>query len=248
MIPNFKLIYILLLTFYFKQFSTKAQAIIDLETGVVVTGKNDIRIPNDFGTLFSLKNDLKAQIKIFYRLRATCRLLSRHTISLLYAPLKISSLGQSSNGLLFNDVLFDTNSVIKSLYKFNSYRLTYRYDVITQNNIFFGIGLTAKIRDAYICLYSNKQTSTRKDIGFVPLINFDLLWKINDPLGIILNGDALFLSRGRAADIQLAITYRFSDSTKIRIGYRMLEGGTNSASSYTFAFFHYASLGFNYSF
>ncbi len=248
MIPNSKLIYILLLTFYLKQFSTKAQVIIDLETGVVVTGKNDIRIPNDFGTLFSLKNDLKAQKKIFYRLRAACRLQSRHTISLLYAPLKITSLGQSSNGLFFNEVLFDANSIIKSFYKFNSYRLTYRYDIIIQNNIIFGAGLTAKMRDAYIYLYSNKQSSTIKNIGVVPLINFDLLWKINDPLGIILNGDALFLSRGRAADIQLAITYRFSDCTKIRIGYRILEGGTNSASSYAFAFFHYASIGFNYTF
>tara|TARA_A100001015_G_C14516184_1_gene528569 strand:- start:144 stop:344 length:201 start_codon:yes stop_codon:yes gene_type:complete len=57
MIPNSKLIYILLLTFYLKQFSTKAQVIIDLETGVVVTGKNDIRIPNDFGVCRQIKVD-----------------------------------------------------------------------------------------------------------------------------------------------------------------------------------------------
>ena len=34
--------------------SIKAQALIDLETGPVFTGYNDVRIPGDQGTLFSL--------------------------------------------------------------------------------------------------------------------------------------------------------------------------------------------------
>ena len=61
-----------------------AQALVDVETGSVITGYNDIRVPGDLGTLFSLKDDLKSKIKIFYRLRASYTLQSRHTISLLY--------------------------------------------------------------------------------------------------------------------------------------------------------------------
>ena len=38
--------------------STVAQALIDLESGFVFTGYNDVRIPGDQGTLFSLKDNL----------------------------------------------------------------------------------------------------------------------------------------------------------------------------------------------
>jgi len=61
--------------------SVKAQALFDLESGLVFTGYNDVRIPGDQGTLFSLKDDLEAETKIFYRLRAGYTIKSRHTIS-----------------------------------------------------------------------------------------------------------------------------------------------------------------------
>ena len=61
------LIYILILTSYLNK-SITAQIFLDLETGTVITGYNDIRIPGDIGTLFSLKDDLSAKTKIFYRL------------------------------------------------------------------------------------------------------------------------------------------------------------------------------------
>ncbi|MEZ5198341.1 MAG: hypothetical protein R2764_18715 [Bacteroidales bacterium] len=48
-------------------FSAKAQVSIDLESGAVFTGYNDVRIPGDQGTLFSLKDDLKSKSSFFYR-------------------------------------------------------------------------------------------------------------------------------------------------------------------------------------
>ena len=244
---NLHSIYILILTCYLTK-SVSAQTFLDLETGPVITGYNDLRIPGDIGTLFSLKNDLSAKIKIFYRLRASYTLHSRYTISLLYAPLEISSVGKIPNKINFNRVVFDAETEMKSIYKFNSYRLTFRYDIITQKNIVFGLGITAKIRDAYIHLYSTKQSAKLSSIGFLPIMNFNLLWKINDSWDLILNGDALITPQGRAEDIQLALTYQYTDPINFRIGYRILEGGTDSNSSYGFALFHYASLGCSYSF
>mgnify|MGYP006088144693 CR=1 FL=1 len=128
--PNLHSICFLILTFSLNQ-SVIAQALVDVETGSVMTGYNDIRIPGNLGTLFSLKDDLKSKTKIFYRLRASYTLQSRHTISLLYAPLKIKSAGRVTYKISFNGVLFDTD--LNSIYKFHSYRLTYRYHLNKPN-------------------------------------------------------------------------------------------------------------------
>ncbi len=237
----------LILTFFLNQ-SAIAQALVGVETGFVMTGYNDIRIPGNLGTLFSLKDDLKSKTKIFYRLRASYTLQSRHTVSLLYAPLEIKSAGRVPNKISFNGVLFDANTDIKSIYKFNSYRFTYRYHLISQTKIILDLGFTAKIRDANIRLYSTKQTTERTSNGFVPIINFNFKWNINEVWGLLLNGDALVVPQGRAEDIQLAITYKFSDPVNILVGYRILEGGTDSNSGYGFVLFHYTSFGFSYRF
>ena len=71
----------------FNVFSLNGQASFDLETGAVGTGYNNVRIPGDQGTLFSLKDDLVSKTEIFFRLRVNYTIKSRHTLSLLYAPL-----------------------------------------------------------------------------------------------------------------------------------------------------------------
>ena len=60
-------------------------------------------------------------------------LQSRHTISLLYAPLKIKSAGRVTYKISFNGVLFDADTDLNSIYKFHSYRLTYRYHLNKPN-------------------------------------------------------------------------------------------------------------------
>ena len=228
--------------------SVKAQVLIDLESGLVFTGYNDVRIPGDQGTLFSLKDDLESKSKIFYRLRASYTIKSRHTISLLYAPLEIKSEGSVANDILFEGVVFPANTQLNGTYKFNSYRLTYRYDMVNNAKIVFGLGFTAKIRDARISFSSPGLTAEKTNVGFVPIINFRLLWKIDDKLGLLLDGDALAAPQGRAEDVLIAATYKLSDNFDIRAGYRILEGGADNDEVYNFALFHYASVGFTISF
>ena len=183
-----------------------------------MTGYNDIHIPSDLGTQFSVKDDLKSKTKIFYCFRASYTLQSRHTISLLYAPLEIKSAGRVPYKISFNGVFFDADTDLNSIYKFNSYRLTYRYHLISQTKIILGLGFTAKIRDSRILLYSTKQTTERTSIGFVPIINFNFKWNINKAWGLLLSGDALVAPQGRAEDIQLAITYQCAHPINVRVG------------------------------
>jgi hypothetical protein len=162
--------------------------------------------------------------------------------------LTTKSEGRVGKDILFNDDLFDANTLLNGTYKFNSYRLTYRYDIVNNPKLIFGLGFTAKIRDASIGLSSEGKTSVKTNVGFVPIINFRLWWKPTEKFGILLDGDALAAPQGRAEDIQLAATYAISDNLGIRAGYRILEGGADNGEVYNFSLFHYASVGLTYTF
>jgi len=225
-----------------------AQANIDLESGAVFTGYNNVRIPGDEGVLFSLKTDLNADPNAFIRIRAGYTIKSRHTVSLLYAPLIVKSNGITNKQIDFEGVTFLANTALNACYKFNSYRITYRYNIVKRSRFEFGLGFTAKIRDAEISIHSNDISASKKNVGFVPIINFRLNWKINDKIGVLFEGDALAAPQGRAEDILLAGTYEFSDKFMVRFGYRILEGGADNDEVYNFALFHYASVGVTYTF
>ena len=239
---------LIILILLFWATSLKAQALIDLESGLVFTGYNDVRIPGDVGTLFSLKDDLIPEAEFFYRLRLNYTIKSRHTFSLLYAPLETTSKGSVPNDIIFEGEAFPANTELVGTYKFNSYRLTYRYDIVLKPKFEFGLGLTAKIRDAEIALSSAGLSSKKTNVGFVPIINFRLLWKVDDKFGLLLDGDALAAPQGRAEDVLIAATYKLTDNFKLRAGYRILEGGADNNEVYNFALFHYASVGISYTF
>jgi hypothetical protein len=221
----------------------KAQLVIDVEGGAVFTGYNNVRIPGNTGTLFSLKDDLKPNPAAFIRLRVGYTLGTRHTISLLYAPLTVRSEGTFNNPVNFEGETFPAGGPVDAQYTFNSYRLTYRYDIVKRPKTEFGLGFTAKIRDAEIALESEEVSSNKTKVGFVPIIHIRFHYQLNDKLGLLLEGDALAAPQGRAEDILLAATYKFSEKVGIKAGYRILEGGADNDEVYNFSLFNYAAIG-----
>ena len=222
-----------------------AQTTLDLETGIVNTGYNNIRIPGDQGTLFSFKEDMDASPELFYRIRLSYRIGNRHTLSALYAPLTTEYRGKVSKDIYFAGEMFTATTDLHGKYKFNSYRLTYRYDFVMKPKFEFGMGFTAKIRDARIALSSPGLEADKTNVGFVPIVNFRLCWHLNDKLGLLVEGDALAAPQGRAEDVIVAAKYRLSDRIGIKAGYRLLEGGADNDEVYNFALFHYTSVGFS---
>ncbi len=226
----------------------RAQFSLDLETGFVSASKNDVRIPGDQGTLFSLTDDLAASSSFFIRIKGGYRIRDRHNISALVAPLSMKSDGFLPYDVSFAGVVFPADSMLDANYKFNSYRFTYRYDIILKKRVEFGIGLTAKFRDASISMKAPGYYAEKTNTGFVPLINFRLLLMMDDRLGFLIEGDALGASQGRAEDILFAAQYEISDKMQMHVGYRLLEGGADNDEVYNFSMFNYASIGFTYNF
>jgi hypothetical protein len=228
--------------------SLNAQVILDVETGLVSTGYNDVRIPGDQGTLISFKDDLTPSSGIFYRIRLNYTFSSAHTLSLLFAPLTIKSEGRINKDVNFAGKVFPANEDLSGSYKFNSYRLTYRYDFVQNPNLEFGLGFTAKIRDARIALSSQGISAEKSNVGFVPIINFRLFWHAYEKLGFLLEGDALAAKQGRAIDVLAAASFNLTNQFIIKAGYRILEGGADNDEVYNFALLHYLSVGVSYTF
>ena len=217
----------------------------DTEVGYVWPGYIDVRIPNETGTLFSLKDDLPAESKLIYRLRLGYRFNPKHSVSILFAPLSLNAQGSVDKDIFFNGDFFPANTDLRAFYKFNSYRLTYRFDFVNAEKWKVGLGLTAKIRDAEVRLEDNEKSSSNTDFGFVPLLNFRVEWIFSTKMSLLLEGDALASpgGQGRAEDVLLALFYRLNDSFNFKAGYRILEGGADVESVYNFTLLHYVIAG-----
>jgi len=61
--------------------TVSSQIELDIESGVVFSGYNDVRIPGDGGTLFSLSEELEADPGVFYRIRVFYNFNDRHHLA-----------------------------------------------------------------------------------------------------------------------------------------------------------------------
>lgn len=216
----------------------------DLETGAVFSGLNDARIPGEDGTKFSLVDDLQTDPAPFFRLRLGGTLARRHNLVLLYAPLSLIAEGKIDRDVEFNGVTFPAGTPLRAFYRFDSYRLTYRYDFYLDDHLELGAGLTGKIRDAAIGL-DGAEFTENTNTGLVPLINLRLFWRFVENWGLLVEGDGLVGPQGRAEDFQAAVEARLTEQLAVRLGYRILEGGADNEKVYTFSLFHYALVGFH---
>jgi hypothetical protein len=214
---------------------------LDLETGGVWSGYNDVRIPGRGGTRFSLHDDLTTSAAPYTRVRAGIE-LGRHEVSALYAPLRLSAAGVAPGDIAFSGTTFAAGTPLRGSYRFDSYRLGWRYRVVDGERLQLSLGATAKIRDAAIAVCAATCT-VRSDTGFVPLASFRLHWSFAPPFGLLLDGDALAGGPGRAEDVTLAVTWKAADNVGVRAGWRIVEGGADTRSVYNFALLSYLGAG-----
>jgi len=216
---------------------------VDIEGGGAFSGYNDVQIPRETGTRFSLVDDLKASNEVFYRARIGYAFNDRHSLSVLVAPLRIDADGVLGREVFFEGVTFPAETRVDAIYRFDSYRLTYRYDFDRAGAFRAGIGFTAKIRDAEIVLEGDGLSSQKTNTGFVPLIHFRALWLLSSRFSLLADGDALAAPQGRAEDVALSMLYYPSHAVAIKAGYRILEGGADVDAVYNFALVHYVLAG-----
>ena len=215
----------------------------EVETGAVFSGRNDTRIPGNGGSELSLAHDLSSAPAPAFRVRLGYRIADRHLVTALYAPLQIDARGTLDRDICFMGATYPAGTPILAVYRFDSYRLTYRYSFVRSDGLDVAAGLTGKIRDAETSLYG-AEARRKTNTGFVPLLNLHLAWRPNDgALGLLVDADALAAPQGRAEDVLLAGTWTPREGIDVTVGYRMLEGGADNDEVYSFAWFHYVVAG-----
>ena len=217
---------------------------LDVESGIAIVGYSDIQIPKSTGTLISFSEELETDPTFFIRGRFTYYFNRGNMLSILVAPLTLKATGSVDREVVFESESFAPNATLNTVYKFNSYRLTYEHVWFVGNRLRFGLGITAKVRDAAVSIADSVKTSEKTDLGFVPLIKFSLGWRFVDPLVLILDGDALGAPQGRAEDISLSVQGDVSDRLSLKLGYRLLEGGSDVEAVYSFTWVNYLFGGF----
>lgn len=230
---------------------TIAQLRVGITTGVGFNQFNDVRAPNGgaaLGTFFSLTNDFKPQaVSPFVRGEISYTIIDRHDIQFAAVPLTVNYTSFKDQTISFSGETFTGNDITAS-YKFNTYRLSYRYNVLRKKKIRLGLGATVLLRDARIALTQGSRVAENTDLGAVPLISFNLVYSPIEKLSIILKGDALVTPQGRAEDIFLGITYDLIDALELKGGYRLIDGGSGVDQIYSYAMFHFAEVGLVYTF
>ena len=226
---------------------------IELEGGIVAQSSNRIRIPNDDeGSRFNLASFSKGPFPAF-RVSGSYTINEKHIIRGLIAPLQLRTSGIFQEQVLFNGETFNANERTKANYKFNSYRLGYRYVFLNNESWNIQGGATLKIRDAKVQLRQSSSdrgdiSSRNTDIGFVPLLSARIAYNINDSFSLLWDIEGLAAPQGRALDSLLGLTYNIKPNLDVTMGYRTLEGGADNDTVYTFSWFHYGVISIGYNF
>jgi len=218
----------------------------EFEAGPVWQGRNDVRIPNETGTRFALDELAGAGPYFAARITASWNIDRRHSLRALVAPLTLAGDGTPGTALDFAGETFAANVATRAEYRFNSYRITYRYRIFDRRSWTGQVGFTAKVRDAKIELRQADRAARDDDVGFVPLLHLAAAGRIASRWTLFANLDAAAASQGRAEDLAVGIAYEPAPRWRIATAYRTLEGGADVDDVYTFAWLHYAVVSVAY--
>lgn len=220
---------------------------LDLELGLFHFTRNDARIPSDGGTKFAL-DDLTGSNGATARLQATWWWNERNALRLTAAPLSISGTGIPGEDIDFADEQFTAGEPTRGEYRFNTYRLTWRYRFDPGERWEWAAGAAVLVRDARIRLTQGVVSAQDDDLGFVPLLHAHGRYRLTERTTLVLDFEGLWSPQGRAFDVNVRAERDFADGWYGHVGLRTLEGGADNDDVYTFAWVHFATLGFGYRF
>lgn len=225
---------------------SRAGPVLEIEAAAAWQEKNDVQSPNDAsGTRFALDRVTGGGPFFAPRAQFSVGLAPRHELRLVVAPLEVKESGSLDRAVNFQGRAFAAGGV-EAKYRFDSYRATWRYSIHEDANWKWRAGVTAKIRDAEISLRQGGVTATRSDTGVVPLLHLYGERRLDGRSRLAFEGDGLVGGRGRAFDLSLRYVRDIGGSVSGFAGLRILDGGADNSSIYSFARFQYLTVGLQY--
>ncbi|MDH7569605.1 MAG: hypothetical protein QHJ73_08475 [Armatimonadota bacterium] len=215
---------------------------VEVEAGPVWQLRNDVRVPGDSGTRFALDSLTGSGPAFAARAYLTVATGPKKEVRLLFAPLSIAGTGSLHTPVHFAGASYAAGVPTRGWYRFNSYRATYRWVWRDRESFRLWGGPTLKIRDARISLRQGSTSSSKSNVGVVPLLNVRGEWKLAPGWQVVADLDGLTAPQGRALDLALTLQRQLPGGYRAALGYRVLEGGADNDEVYAFAWLHYAVL------
>ncbi|MEG0948803.1 hypothetical protein [Chryseobacterium sp.] len=206
---------------------------------------NTLQRPNnDEGTRIFLNKEFDRKHRAIFSPRVELEYTyKRNHFILTGSLLKDQFEGISMKEIRYDGTTFAGGSNLNTTYRFNTYRIGYRYRLVDRMRFDFELGATLLIRDAAITMRSESQKAKYSNVGVAPLLSYYLGWNPTESFSLLSYGDGFAVGLGRAFDIFAGARYRFSPILSAIIGYRLLEGGSDVKKIYTMALFNYLSFG-----
>lgn len=220
---------------------------LDVELGLYRFTRNDVRIPNEGGTRFAL-DDLTGSNGADARLQGTWWWNERNALRLTLAPITIDGTGITDREIDFAGERFAEGEATRGQYRFNTYRLTWRYRFHRGERWDWSAGAALLVRDARIRLTQGELSAQDDDLGFVPILHAHGRHRLSERTTLVLDFEGAWSPQGRAFDVALRAERDFTGGWYGHAGVRTLEGGADVSDVYAFAWVHFATLGFGYRF
>lgn len=217
-----------------------------IETGGFWFTQNDVRIPGNAGTEFDMLDLIGTGADGYIRLNLNLGFGERHNVRLLFAPLTKTGTGVLIEPVLFEQTEFAAGLPIDGSYRFNTYRVTYRYDFYVDDRWEVGAGAAVLIRDAEIALTQGETSDSSSDLGFVPLLHFRTIANLTNRFAMVFDAEGLLAQQGRAFDVTLQGDYAVSENWSVFAGYRFLDGGADTDDVYNFSWVNYLMGGIHF--
>ena len=212
---------------------------LEVEGGPIWLSRNDVRIPNDTGTKFSLVDVIGNGPWGAVRFEVGFDFNERHGLRAVVAPLRIEDSGVLASTVDFAGATFAPGVATDATYDFSSYRFTYRYRFYAGNRWSWKIGGTVFVRDARIALQQGDVFAEDTDVGLVPLVHFSGEGRLTDAWRLLIDFEGLGSTQGRAFDIAVKLGCEFADRWQLAFGYRTIEGGADVEEVFNFAWLHF---------
>lgn len=212
---------------------------VTLEGGSLWTSRNDVRIPGDTGTKFSLLDLTGEGAWPVGRVSIEHDLNERHGLRLSYVPIRTNGTGTLQGPTNFDGTTFAAGAA-NARYTFDTYRLGYRYRFWTSDAWEWKAGASLLVRDAALEVSQGGLNARNTDLGVVPLFNVMGEWNFADRWTAIFDLEGAAAPQGRAVDATLQLGYDIDERTRVALGYRTIEGGADNDSVFTFAWIHAA--------
>jgi hypothetical protein len=216
------------------------RVVLELEAGGVWLARNDVQIPNETGTRFSLQELIGAGPSVLTRAELGWNVNPRHALRLVYAPVRVERSGTPTVDLLFAGEQFAAGVAAEAVYKFTSYRVSYRYRFYEGDTWSWRVGGTAFIRDARVALAQGGLAAEDTDVGFVPLAHLNGEARLGERWRLVLDLDVTAAPQGRAIDFGGRLRYALTDRWSAGVGYRTIEGGADVDRVFNFAWLNAA--------